>query len=372
MPADSDSKGRRRADEMSADPGAVEGPLSGYHHETYVFRLPPEAGAGTETGAGAAVRWKCREPRESLLWFDRRCFDSEERLLTELQGRIDNIPELIEVEGTVLQRFVEGETLGALHPSGTPVPDKEFGQILALFRQLVAVRPRSLLVKRRCQRRDRAGEGDSAGFLDRLICFTEDRVYGDNLPEYGDLFAELNLDSDSFKQLRKHVSGLRERPFCLLHADLHRENLIVDRDRRLWAIDWELAMFGDPLYDLATHLYLMRYPPEQERWMTQRWCSLVEEVRSGSSRGWREDLPKLLDYKKAQSVFTDVIRTSQALRLAPATDRATRRAMLRSASWTVWDVLSRGAYPLGVDKVPGVTAIEAALTRWLRPRAGGA
>ncbi|MFF9779299.1 phosphotransferase [Streptomyces sp. NPDC013978] len=366
MPAESDSTGRRRAGEMSADPGEVEGPLSGYHHETYVFRLPREAGVG---GGG---RWKCREPRDSLLWFDRRCFHSEERLLTELQGRIGNIPDLIEVEGTVLQRFIEGETLGALHPSDTTVPDKEFEQILALFRQLVEVRPQALLVKRRCEGLDRAREGDSAGFLDRLICFTEDRVYGDNLPEYGNLFADLKLDSDSFRQLRKHVSGLRERPFCLLHADLHRENLIVDRDRRLWAIDWELAMFGDPLYDLATHLYLMRYPLDQERRMTERWCALVEDVRPGSSRGWREDLPKLLDYKKAQSVFTDVIRTSQALCLAPTGDRAEHRARLRRASWALWDVLSKGAYPLGVEEVPGVSAIEAALTRWLRDHAGDA
>lgn len=361
MPAESDSTGRRRAGEMSADPDEVEGPLSGYHHETYVFPLP------VETRVGGGGRWKCREPRESLLWFDRRCFDSEERLLTELQGHIDNIPDLIEVEGTVLQRFIEGDTLGALHASGTAVPDEQFDQILALFRQLVAVTPHTLLVKRRCEPRDRAPEADSAGFLDRLIFFTEERVYGDNLPEYGELFADLKLDFDSFKQLRKHVAGLRDRPFCLLHADLHRENLIVDRERRLWAIDWELAMFGDPLYDLATHLYLMRYPLDQERRMTERWCALVESIRPGSSRGWRQDLPRLLDYKKAQSVFTDVIRTSQSLRLEAKADRN----LLRRASWTVWDVLSRGAQPLGVEAVPSAPAIEAALARWLRMRDGG-
>lgn len=359
MPAEADSTGRRRAGGMSADPDEVEGPLSGYHHETYVFRLPAEAEA--EAGVG---RWKCREPRASLLWFDRRCFASEERLLAELHGHIDNIPDLIEVEGTVLQRFIEGDTLGALHALGTVVPEREFEQILTLFRQLVAVRPGALLVRRRCDSRDRPPEGDSAGFLERLICFTEERVYGANLPEYGDLFAELQLDFDSFKQLRKHVAGLRERPFCLLHADLHRENLVVDRERRLWTIDWELAMVGDPLYDLATHLYLMRYPPEQERRMTERWCALVEDVRPGSARGWQEDLPKLLDYKKAQSVFTDVIRTSQSLCLEP---KATR-SRLRRASWRVWEVLSRGAHPLGVEEVPSVSAIESALARWFLKR----
>ncbi|GAA3826190.1 phosphotransferase family protein [Streptomyces phyllanthi] len=349
---------------MSADPNAVEGPLSGYHHETYVFPLTKEARAEAQAGEGG--RWKCREPRENLLWFDRRCFDSEEHLLSELQERIGNVPEVIQVSGIRLQRFIEGGTLGSLHPSGAPVPMGLFEQILGLFRQTVAVAPDTLLVKRRCESRDRAPEGDSAGFLDRLISFTEEQVYVRNSAEYETLFGDLGLDGDSFKRLRKHVAGLRDRPFCLLHADLHRENLIVDPDGRLWAIDWELAMLGDPLYDLATHLYLMRYPVDQERWMTRRWCQIVEEIRPGSSRGWREDLARLLDYKRAQSVFTDVIRTTQSLGTGPRMERG----RLRGASWKVWDVLSAGARPLGVESMPGLLEVEAALKRWFHTRTG--
>ncbi|POX44768.1 aminoglycoside phosphotransferase, partial [Streptomyces sp. Ru72] len=98
---------------MSGDPSVVEGPLEGYHHETYVIPLPAEvAGPGRSRG-------KCREPRSNLLWFDRRCFASEEKLLRALQGRISGIPDLIELAEEVrLQRFIEGRTLGALHPSG--------------------------------------------------------------------------------------------------------------------------------------------------------------------------------------------------------------------------------------------------------------
>ncbi|MGW0824910.1 phosphotransferase family protein [Streptomyces sp. NPDC002845] len=341
---------------MSADPNAVEGPLSGYHHETYVFPLPDE------TGGASGSRWKVREPREQLLWFDRRCFFSEENLLAELQGRIGNIPDVNQVSGIRLQRFIEGATLGSHHASGTPVPEGVLDQILGLFRQMVAVTPDTLLAKRTCEPRDRAPEGDSAGFLDRLICFAEERVYTANLPEYGQLFDDLGLEPDSFKRLRKHVAGLRDRPFCLLHADLHRENMIVDPYGRLWAIDWELAMLGDPLYDLATHLYLMRYPPDQEQLLMGRWRELVEGIRPGSSRGWQDDLPRLLDFKKAQSVFTDVIRTSQSLALAPRADRD----RLRKAGWKVWDVLRSAAQPLGIESVPGVLETESALTRWLR------
>ena len=81
------------------DHPAIEGPLKGHHHEAYAVPLP---------GGGRA---KYREPREGLLWFDRRCFALEEELLLDLQGRVTRIPEVLDY-GVLLQRFVEGTTLG--------------------------------------------------------------------------------------------------------------------------------------------------------------------------------------------------------------------------------------------------------------------
>ncbi|GGN60537.1 hypothetical protein GCM10011579_025850 [Streptomyces albiflavescens] len=339
---------------MSGNASVVEGPLHGYHHETYVFPLP---GGAEEAGQ---VRWKCREPRSTLLWFDRRCFASEEQLLRALQGHIRGIPDIIQAGPVGLQRFIEGETLGARYGSGRTIPLSIVRQIVELFRQLVGVRPEVLTVERRCEPQDRAVEGDTSGFLERLICFTEERVYQRNLPTFEGLFGSLGVDGDSFKRLRKQVSGLTERPFCLLHADLHRENFIVDPEGRLWTIDWELAMVGDPLYDLATHLYLMRYPRHQERRMTQGWREAVEDVVPGSSVGWEEDLPRLLDYKRAQSVFTDVIRMSLSLGAGPEADGT----LLTRAAGKIQKVLVAAAEPLGIERVPSRRRITASLLRW--------
>jgi len=346
------SRTRQRAAEMSADSHAVVGPLQGYHHETYVFPLPDPV-------TGAPMRVKCREPRENLLWFDRRCFASEERLLRALQGRVVRIPELIEVEGLGFQRFIEGHTIGSRHGSGRALPPSMAEHIVDLFRQLAGITPQTLPVARQCRPEDRPEDGDTEGFLERLIRFAEERVYRDNLPEFQSLFDSLGVNDVSFKHLRKHVSGLTGRPFCLLHADLHRENFIVDAEGGLWTIDWELAMFGDPLYDLATHLYLTRYPEQQEREMTLRWCDAVERVRPGSARGWREDLPRLLDFKRAQSVFTDAIRTSQSL----STEGRVGHRHLRQVSSKLEAVLRAAAVPLGLDSLPGRQEIEAALRR---------
>ncbi|MEU5297204.1 phosphotransferase [Streptomyces umbrinus] len=315
-----------------------------------------------EAGAGFTGRWKIREPRENLLWFDRRCFKSEYELLYHLQRRIDVIPETALVAGVDLQRFVEGVTVGERYPSGEAVPGVVSAQILEVFRQLIAVTSDTLLVKRNCEPMDRAQEGNSEEFLERLIVFTQEHVYGRNLPQYNGLFGDLGLGPDSFEYLRKHVNGLTNRPFCLLHADLHRENFILDSEGKVWVIDWELATFGDPLYDLATHLYLMQYPSAQELHMIQRWCQVVEEIRPGSSEGWAEDLRRLLDFKKAQSVFTDVIRVSQSM----AAERKLDRRRLRSAARKVWGVLNNAAGPLGLASVPGLLETEDALLRWWR------
>lgn len=341
----------------------VEGPLHGYHHETYVVPLP------VRPGEAEPVRWKCREPRPGLLWFDRRCFASEEELLRALQGRIEGIPDLIQAGSAGLQRFIEGETLGTLYGSGDGIPSSFLGQIVSLFGQLARVRPDSLTAERTCTSVYRAAEGDSDGFLERLILFTEEEVYQRNMPDFKGLFCDLGLDEASFGKLRECVSGLTRRPFHLLHADLHRENFVVDGMGRLWTIDWELAMFGDPLYDLATHLYLMRYPRDQEDLMVEQWRKAVESesVVPGGSDGWEKDLPKLLDFKRAQSVFTDVIRTALSLE----EERTVDARLLARAGDRIRQVLSAATVPLGI-KVPARESVTAALGRWCEARAESA
>ncbi|MFF3375547.1 phosphotransferase family protein [Streptomyces sp. NPDC002680] len=339
---------------------AAEETLQGYHHVTHVIPLP---GAAPD---GSRVRGKVREPRANLLWFDRRCFVSEEQLLADLQGRVGGIPELIEAGDMRLQRFIEGRTLAARHRSGREVPGEVVDQVLALFEQMLAISADTLKTERRCEPEDRATDPNSSEFLERLIAFAEERVYQRNLADFESLFDALGVDADSFKRLRKNVSDLTERPFCLLHADLHRENFVLDRTGRLWTIDWELAMFGDPLYDLATHLYLMRYPEAQRNSLAERWSSIAEEIRPGSAKNWEADLPKIMDFKRAQSVFTDSIRATQIL---VSGTRFNWALLYREAS-KVHKALVGAEEPLGLTDVPTVRHVGKSLVRWHRERDG--
>ncbi|MFF3643780.1 phosphotransferase [Streptomyces sp. NPDC002564] len=342
---------------MSGGERALYGPLKGYHHETYVFPLPGEPGAPGRT------RWKCREPRRNLFWFDRRCFRSEEDLVRALSGHITRIPDVIDVGEFGLQKFIEGRTLGSRFSFSDVIPDRLIDQIVELFEELSAIDPEKLSVERSCVPEDRPSDGDTAGFLERLICFTEKQVYERNAHRFGGLFQALGVGEGAFSHLRRNVPGMAARPFGLLHGDLHRENFIVDPQDRLWTIDWELAMVGDPLYDLATHLYLMRYRPDQADEVTRRWCQAVEQVRPGSSRGWEEDLPRLLAYKKAQSVFTDVIRAALAV---DARSAALSWWPLIHAGRKVQAVLARAREALELEHVPTHWQVMEALRKWAR------
>lgn len=360
MAVDTTPEVRRRAAAaagLGAASPAIEGPLKGHHNETYVIPLP-----------GGGRRFKVREPRSGLLWFDRRCFASEDRLLQELAGRVSRIPEIVTVgEGVLLQGFIEGRTLGRGVLPGKVLSPRHRGQLGQLFAELVSVDAETVGARRICEDADRPRDGDSAGFLGRLITFTEQQVYLKHGAPYGSLFEELGVDGRALRGLRRRADGLASRSFSLLHGDLHRFNFIVDRAGDLWTIDWELAMIGDPLYDLATHLHLMRYSPREAERIARLWAGAVEGVRPECAKGWSEDLDVLRDYKRAQSVYTDVIRGAVALEQPGGRLNWGRLPLV---AHRVREALDDAREVLGATAVPTLPEVMAAYARWFRDRSG--
>ncbi|WP_329120584.1 aminoglycoside phosphotransferase family protein [Streptomyces sp. NBC_01465] len=339
---------------MSND-GNVLGPLKGHHHETYAIPLAPENPLRPYFERG-----KYREPRREQFRYDRQCFASEDQLLVALQGRISRIPGIAEVEGGfLLQGFIEGRTLGRGRLPSQALSRLHTGQLAQLFGELVSVKGDEFdHLERVCGQ----ASGSPNEFLDRLIEFTEKQVHLKDDGHYVPLFGALGVPEGALSAFRERAGTLADRPFSLVHGDLHRANFIVDLNGNLWTIDWELAMIGDPLYDLATHLHLMRYPAREELRITDVWQAAVERARPGSSDGWQRDLPVLRAYKRAQSLFTDVIRT--ALTLGPGSEPD--RQKLPLSAWRVRRALALAAEPLGMGRVPTLRQVMTAYSEWFR------
>lgn len=363
MAADAMSEVRRAAAQCAGldyDGGVIEGPLLGYHHETYVIPLPPGGGQGVRPRRG-----KVREPRPGLFWYDRRCFPSEELLLRALQGRVQRIPRIIEAGPDIrLQEFIEGRTLGERLLPSAPLSVRHSSQLGQLFGELAAIKANDLDIVRICQPEERPYDGDCAGFLvASLIPFTEERVYRGHGAPYHGLFEQLGVGDAALEGLKRRAQRLRSRPFVLIHGDLHRKNFIVDLRGDLWTIDWELAMIGDPLYDLATHLHLMHYRDRERERICGIWEAAVAAARPEATAGWRQDLPVLLAYKRAQSVYTDVIRGALALKHP---EGGLNRCMLPGVARQVQQALAAARPVLGTPSAPTLRQVMGAYRQWFR------
>ena len=104
---------------------------------------------------------------------------------------------------------------------------------------------------------------DTRTFYRSYLLATE-KIYANLYRKYSYLFKILNFPNDPFSSLHDDASSLLPRNFTLCHCDIHRHNVIITPNDSLYFIDWELAMIGDPLYDIAVHLQKTRYTAEQE------------------------------------------------------------------------------------------------------------
>ncbi|MBY8880940.1 phosphotransferase family protein [Actinacidiphila acidipaludis] len=352
--------------------------------------------------AGQFPWLKLREPRDGVFWYDMRWFPSEEYVLRLLRDGFGDtfrhVPRVCEqrvqdeaspVRRIGLIQFIEGVTLDKVR-SRRPgrIADRYVRQIEELFGTLASVDAGSLVghgspAVEGCAGCDLASwpeQGGSTQFLGRLKHFTFNHAYEQRRRDMDDLLADLGVPSDKLAAFAERRPELTDRPRKLLHGDLHKKNFVVDRAGVLWTIDWELALVGDPLYDLATHLHLMGYPSDQEADVISRW---ERAVGAEAAAGAREDLPHYRAFKRVQSLCTDVLRTVARLSTAaredgegmaegaPAGHRSGDRpaapvARLRGAAAVVRRALEAAQPHLEVDKTQPPAAVEMALQAFLQ------
>ncbi|MEU1620643.1 aminoglycoside phosphotransferase family protein [Streptomyces sp. NPDC005722] len=257
-----------------------------------------------------------------------------------------------------LHRFVDGKALSQDAPAGAPIGEKRLRDIAEVFAYAATV-TREQLPKLPARWPD---EKDSDRFLDVLVEHAE-QVHQEHRPVYGSLFDAFGVPVDAldgFRQgVRKRVGTLYARPYSLLHTDLHRDNIVLLEDGSLFILDWELATYGDPLHDLATHLVRMEYTDRERERMKRQWeRTLNLRGHSAMTAGMARDLQVYVDFEYAQSVYADVVRAALRLGDVPG------KPLLGPSVSLVLRALQRAQVPFGLASVPGEPEVEAALNEW--------
>ncbi|NNN34518.1 aminoglycoside phosphotransferase family protein [Streptomyces sp. S3(2020)] len=283
----------------------------------------------------------------------------ESEVLRAVSGGVGEVPRCLADFGAwSLQGYLAGRALAEETPNG-PIGRARLEALAHIFAQLAAL-PEDVLPQRPA---DWPVSEDSTGFLHRLAAFTEERVHQANRPRFGQLFDAVGVPSNAVDRFRRLWPQLTPRPFALLHTDIHRANVVVmsqAEGEQLCVIDWELALYGDPLHDLATHLVRMDYDVSEHDLMIELWSDAMRAVdREKATAGMEFDLRGYLDFEYVQSIYPDVMRAALAL-----PDEAEAEHFAQGAE-RVCRALRRAWSPLGMkgEPVDELTAASA-LRQW--------
>ncbi|MCM3921058.1 hypothetical protein ND748_05115 [Frankia sp. AiPs1] len=81
-------------------------------------------------------------------------------------------------------------------------------------------------------------------------------------------------------------------------------------DGRPHFVDWELALWGGPVYDLAVHLHKMSYHPEESAGVVTGWNTVVS---GAAAEGWQPGLDTYLAHERVKSAIVDTVRFTKLI-----------------------------------------------------------
>ncbi|CUU60383.1 AAA ATPase domain-containing protein [Parafrankia irregularis] len=231
----------------------------------------------------------------------------ESQVLRAIRGTVTHAPRLLFTDARSEYQILDclpGRVLDETAPRGTAVPAHVIGDVVEMFTQLGNVPPSAAPAPPS----DWPADGDTTGFARRLSAVTED-VHSRFLPEFGDLYSAFGIPTNALAEIENRWQTLRPRPFRLLHTDIHRKNIIIS-DGRSSFLDWELALWGDPVYDLAVHIHKMAYQDNEHDALLDEWTAVVTGPHS---EGWQPDLDTYLSHERVKSAIVDTVRYTKIL-----------------------------------------------------------
>ena len=153
---------------------------------------------------------------------------------------------------------------------------------------------------------------------------------------------------------------------------------MIVKDGESYFLDWELALWGDPVYDLAVHFHKMGYTSAERNHVLQLWQAALSRE---CIEGWEYDLDTYLAHEQIKSAIVDTVRCSQAFidpsyapepehvlvdKLTVKLNNAYRRAGRSPNGWT--STPSKLGFGTGRNAYPLSSQRRSLVARWVAGR----
>ena len=221
--------------------------------------------------------------------------------------------------------FVDGSVLNDTYGDNIRIPDWILMRIVEEMIRLHTVNIVEFAQK--CQ--DLATSPDAQCFFLSHLSFDVE-LYERLRPEMVTIYQQLGFPSDPFAKVGAVGRQLSPRQFVLCHSDIHRKNIIFrEQNKEITILDWELALVGDPVYDIAVHFHKMRYQEDQEYTFIQRYCELANWPANPGFL--REEIDVYLSLERIKSALVDAFRARSDLKSKDLTGAEQRELAARYA-----------------------------------------
>ncbi|MFJ8251506.1 aminoglycoside phosphotransferase family protein [Streptomyces sp. NPDC094466] len=319
---------------------AQETALSGFYNRN--VRVRADAGPVLVRIPGSAA-----EPMDLTLW-------PEPAVLEAIGPYVSHAPRLLHTSTEPrfqIHEFIEGRRVDGLAQDGKPVPDAVLDGVEQFFGELLRV-PFSVVPALPPEWPE---DGDTKGFAQRLLSFVRQIRSRADAP-LDHLYGVLGVPADPCGLLAERAEReLTDRPFRLLHADIHRKNMLLTDRRGVAFLDWELALWGDPVYDLADHVHKTAYATGDRPRVLAGWEAVAPvECRTA----WRADFDFYCAYEAMKSAVVDTARWGR--RIADEVSGQARRALAEELRAK----LDAASPHWGGGRPPAAEVIERAATSW--------
>ncbi|MBG0829787.1 aminoglycoside phosphotransferase family protein [Planomonospora sp. ID67723] len=277
----------------------------------------------------------------------------EDEVLPAIAPYVPQAPRLLHTSADPVfqvHQFIHGRVLNDLAPRGVPVPAHVPADVVRLLAQLVEV-PREKLPA--LPPAWPAGE-DTPGFGRKLSDLTM-WVYSTLVADYEWLYTAFRIPADPVSAAESAWPTLTARPLVCVHADIHRKNMIIDDGRTVF-LDWELALWGDPVYELAVHFHKMGYLPDERDRVLRLWARTLPPEYT---RGWEHDLEVYLTHEQIKSAVVDTVRYAQ-LFVDPSSAPEPEPDLVAKLT----EKLNNAYRHWGVSPHADAAGVEAILRRW--------
>jgi aminoglycoside phosphotransferase (APT) family kinase protein len=218
-----------------------------------------------------------------------------------------SVPRLLHAQSAPpfqVHELVVGDVVNDAYPRGVHLPAHVIDDVVELFAVLAGA-PDAHAPRRPSQWPTGT---DTAGF-GFMVAGLADRLHAQLRGPFGSLYAEFGVPDDPWAHVRSRWSALRPRSLCLIHADVHRKNMIVAPGRTTF-LDWELALWGDPVYELTIHLDRMSYQPAEKDRLLNQWLDALDPAMTAD---WEDDLEIYFAHERPKSVVVDTARYAKQL-----------------------------------------------------------